>query len=268
MQGASREALGVVRDSVVDDRSVSTAEVGQELLSVAALLGREASLRTALADNGSTPQRRAELATRIVDGKLSPPAVSVLAAAVAQRWSRPRDLVEAVETLGAEALLTHAERDGRIDEVEEELFRFARVLESSSDLQIMLSDPAVSGESKSAVVVDLLDERAQPETVELVRNLVRHAGGGPVDDRLADLVQLAATRREMLLADVRAPVPLTEGQQDRLAAALARIYGQTVTVAVSVDPDLLGGAVVRIGDEIIDGSIASRMADARRTLTQ
>lgn len=267
MQGASREALGVVRDSLGQASAVSTAEVGGELLSVAALLSREAPLRTALADNGSTPQRRGELASTVFDGRVSAPAVSVLTAAVGQRWSRPRDLVEAVEILGAEALLTHAERDGRIDQVEEELFRFARVLESSSDLQIMLSDPAVSGESKSAVVVDLLSERAQPETVELVRHLVTHPGG-PVDDRLADLVQLAATRRELLLADVRAPVPLTEEQQVRLAAALARIYSQQVTVAVSVDPDLLGGAVVRIGDEIIDGSIASRMAQARRTLTQ
>jgi F-type H+-transporting ATPase subunit delta len=89
-----------------------------------------------------------------------------------------------------------------------------------------------------------------------------------VAETLSDLVQLAATRRRQLLADVRAPVPLTDQQQQRLATALARIYGQPVTLAVSVEPEMLGGAVVRIEDEIIDGSVASKLAAARRTLTQ
>ena len=268
MQGASRASLAVVREDVRADAATSTDVVGSELLSVASLLGRETSLRNALTDNGSTPERRVELATSVFTGKVAAPTVSVLSTVVAQRWSPPRDLVEALEILGAEALLAHAETDGRIDTVEEELFRFSRVLESSPDLQLLLSDPAISADTKSTVVADLLADKVEPEALTLLTHAASHSMSRPVADRLDELVALAAARREQLLADVRAPMPLTEEQTRRRAAALQRIYGQEVTVAVSVDPDVLGGAVVRIGDEIIDGSIASRMAAARRSLTQ
>ncbi|MGB9374532.1 MAG: F0F1 ATP synthase subunit delta [Jiangellales bacterium] len=268
MQGASRASLAVVREEFRADPATSTDLVGSQLLSVASLLGRETSLRNALTDNGSTPERRVELARSIFTDKVAPQTVSVLATVVAQRWSPPRDLVEVLEILGAEALLAHAEADGRIDTVEEELFRFSRILESSPDLQLLLSDPAVAPATKSTVIADLLADKVQPETVTLVTHAGAHALGRPMADRLHELVQLAAARRQQLLADVRAPMPLTEEQTQRLSAALQRIYGHEVTVAVSVDPDVLGGAVVRIGDEIIDGSIASRMAAARRSLTQ
>jgi F-type H+-transporting ATPase subunit delta len=152
--------------------------------------------------------------------------------------------------------------------VENELFRFGRALESSSDLQIMLSNPAVDDDVKASVVADLLDGRTEPETATLIGHIIANPNGAPVSDRLDDLIALAAARRQQLLADVRAPVALTPQQQERLVRALTAIYGQPVTLAVTVEPDLLGGAVVRVGDEIIDGSVTSRLAAARRALTQ
>jgi F-type H+-transporting ATPase subunit delta len=266
MQGASRDALAALRE-VLGGLPVH-ATLGDELLSVAALLGRESGLRAALTDTGTAPERRAALATRVLQGKVAAPTLAVVEQAARQRWSSPRDLVEGVETVGAEAMFAFAESDGRIDAVEDELFRFTRVLDASGELQVLLTNPAVADDAKAEVVSDLLAQRAQPETVALVRHAVAHPGGRRAIDTLGSLVQLAATRREQLLADVRAPVPLTPEQQQRLAAALTRIYGRQVTLAVSVEPELLGGAVVRVGDEIIDGSVASKLASARRTLTQ
>jgi F-type H+-transporting ATPase subunit delta len=266
MQGASRDALAVLREAQHDGPAPT--DLGGELLGVAALLGREAGLRSALTDPGASPERRSTLARRLLAGKVSDPASGVVDLAVQQRWSSPRDLVEALEILGAEAILAHAENDGRIDAVEDELFRFTRTLDASGELQVLLTNPAVDSATKADVVTDLLAERSQPETVVLVRHAVANPGGRRVAETLSDLVQLAATRRRQLLADVRAPVPLTDQQQQRLATALARIYGQPVTLAVSVEPEMLGGAVVRIEDEIIDGSVASKLAAARRTLTQ
>lgn len=268
MQGTSRQSLAAVRDEAAASDAVATPTVAHELLSVAALLGREASLRAALTDNGATPQRRRDLVSGLLSDKVEPATMSVVADAVSRRWSRPRDLVEAVETLGAEALLASTENDGRIEAVENELFRFGRVLDSSADLQIMLSDPAIGDDVKTSVVTDLLSQRAQPETVALIGHIVANPNGVPVAERLDDLVSLAAARRQQLLADVRAPVALTQQQQERLAAALSGIYGQKVTLAVTVQEDLIGGVVVRIGDEIIDGSVTSRLAAARRALTQ
>ncbi len=268
MQGPSREALRAASEASRAVAATDPQVVGQELLAVATLLGAQTSLRNALTDNGATPERRLTLAAQVFQGKVTPPTLSVISSAVAQRWSRPRDLTEALEEMGADALLAHAEQDGRIDAVEEQLFRFSRLIESSSDLQILLSNPAVPDATKAAVTGDLLAGRAEPETSTLVDHVVSHPAGRRVTHRLDELVELAAQRREQLLADVRAPVGLTEAQQTRLAAALTRIYGRPVTLAVSVDPSLLGGAVVRVGDEIIDGSVASRLATTRRTLTQ
>lgn len=268
MQGTSRQALAAVREVAAAQDAVATPAVAAQLLAVAGLLGREASLRSVLTDNGAVAERRRSLVQNVLSGKVDAVTLSLVSDAVGRRWSRPRDLVEAIDVLGAEALLAAAERDGRIDAVENELFRFGRVLESSADLQILLSNPAVTDEVKATVVADLLSERTEPETATLVGHIVSHPNGTPVAERLDDLVELAAARREQLLADVRAPVALTEAQQGRLARALSSIYGQTVTLAVTVEPELVGGAVVRIGDEIIDGSIKSRQAAARRALTQ
>jgi F-type H+-transporting ATPase subunit delta len=266
MQGASRDALAALR---ADLRSGVTAPAeGDELLAVVALLRREGALRAALADTGTEPQRRAALARTVLTGQVGEPALEVVAAAAARRWSSPRDLVEGLEALGAEALLARAEAQGRIDAVEEELFRFTRVLDSSGDLQVLLTDPAVPDSVKADVVSELLAGRTQPETTALVRHAVAHPGGRRVPEVLDELVELAAARRQQLLADVRVPMPITPEQNARLAQVLTRIYGQPVTLAVSVEPELLGGAVVRIGDEIIDGSVASKIAAARRTLTQ
>lgn len=258
--------MAAAREAVAEQPPSPT--LGPELLSVAALLGRESTLRSALTDTGMPAERRSDLAGGLLTGKVGGATVAAVQRAVAQRWSRPRDLVEGVEALGAEAMLAEAEAQGRIDAVEEELFRFTRVLASSSDLQVLLTNPAVPDATKAQVVTDLLEDRAQPETVALVTHAVAHAGGRRVSDVLDELVDLASTRREQLLADVRVPVALSDEQRTRLSAALSRIYGRPVTLAVSVEPDLLGGAVVRIGDEIIDGSVASKLADARRRLTQ
>lgn len=266
MQGASRDALAALREALAGLPVHAT--LGSELLAVAALLGRESGLRSALTDSGTAPDRRAALASRVLDGNVAAPTLSVVEQGVRQRWSSPRDLVEGIETVGAEAMFAFAESEGRIDAVEDELFRFTRVLDASGELQVLLTNPAVQDSTKAQVVTDLLEQRAQPETVALVRHAVAHPGGRRVTETLAGLVELAATRREQLLADVRAPVPLTEPQQQRLAAALTRIYGRQVSLAVSVEPELLGGAVVRIGDEIIDGSVATKIDAARRNLTQ
>ena len=268
MQGASRQSLAAVTDQVVGRPGFASESTGTQLLAVAGLLSSQSALRNALTDTGTSPQRRTALVDDVFGTKVDEVTQDVLRDVVRQRWSRPRDLVEGVELLGAEALMAHAEADARIDSVEEQLFRVSRLLESSGDLQILLSNPAVTSSVKAAVVDDLLTDRAEPETVELVVHLVRTSPGGDVHERLAAIVELAARRREQLLADVRVPVQLTAAQSQRLGAALSRLYSQPVSLAVTVDETLLGGAVVRVGDEIIDGSVASRLAAARRTLTQ
>jgi F-type H+-transporting ATPase subunit delta len=267
MLGPSRTSLVEVRE-ILDARlaEAGQADLSAQLLEVSALLGREAHLRGALADPGAEPDRRAELARLVLGGRVEAPVVDLLGEVARRRWSGPRDLVDALETLGAEAAFAVAAGAGRLDAVEDELFRFARTVVGDVGLQSTLSDPALGTDAKVSIVGRLLEGRAAPETVLLVVHVVRHPRGRRVEEALEDLVELASQRREHVVAEVRVAARLTAEQERRLSAVLTRLYGRTVDLQVEVDPGVLGGVVVRVGDEVIDGSVAHRLAEARRSL--
>jgi F-type H+-transporting ATPase subunit delta len=266
MLGASRAALAAARDDLAgraDDPAFPG--LSQELLDVAHLLGREPQLRSALTDPGDTGERRAALARELFGNRISPVAVAVVSSLAARRWSAPRDLVDATEALAAEAAFTVAEREGRLDAVEDELFRFGRTVEGSPRLRATLTDPAVPDADKAAVVGSLLAGKASDETTRLARYVAAHPRGRRLEDAIGELVQAASIRRQRLVAEVTVAVPLTDEQRDRLGAALSRIYGRVVDLQVSIDPEVRGGVSVRVGDELIDGTVAHRLAEARRS---
>lgn len=266
--------LGPSRQSFVESRAALAARSGQpgfghvsaELLAVSALLGEESSLRGTLADAGESAERRIDLVRSLFAGRVSDLAVEVLAETVGHRWSEARDLVDAVEALGAEAAFIDAEQSGRLDGVEDELFRFGRVIEAAPELRSLLSDPAVTPEARAAVMRDLLSSRSDETTIRLVTHLVEHPRGRKVEEAIAELTELAAQRREQLLAEVRVAAPLTAEHGRRLSAALGRLYNRDVRIQVVVDPQVLGGVVVQVGDEVIDGSVIHKLEQARRQL--
>jgi F-type H+-transporting ATPase subunit delta len=267
MLGSSRTSLRLLNEAV--DAAFHDPDLGQaglDLLAVTDLLMREKSLRQTLADGGRPNAERRDILTRLVASKVSPLALSLAANAVGQRWSSDADLLDALEIAGASALIGAAEREGRADRVAEELFRFGRIVDDSGDLQLTLSSTAVPVTAKQAIISDLLTDRSDPITVELARFAVTHLRGRRVDEALTDLVELAAVRRGELSAVVRVAEPLEADQRERLTAALRNLYGQPVQLSVEVDPAIIGGVSVQVGDEVIDGSIAHRLNQARRRL--
>lgn len=166
----------------------------------------------------------------------------------------------------ARALFAVAEGEGALPRVEGELYAFARVVEATPALREALTDAALPAEQRKAVVRDLLSDRAHPLTVALV-GLVVDAGRARELPKIIDaLARLAASEREHALAEIRSAVPLTDEQRDRLAAALSQATGRQVDVKVVVDPSVVGGAVARVGDLVFDGSVASRLEDAKHAL--
>jgi len=268
MLGSSRDSLAALRTSL-DARSGEPGfgSVPGDLLAVAGVLGREKSLRQALADAGQPPQARAGIATSLFGSQIGPVSTAVLADIVSARWSNDRDLVDAVEGLGAQAAFIGAESDGSLERVEDELFRFGRALDGSADLQLALTDPAHSSERKSALVTDLVGETAAPTTTALLTHLAGNLRGRRPIDAVEDLSALAAAQRQRVVAEVRSAIPLTPEQESRLVAALTRLQGRQVHVNGIVDPSVVGGVVVRVGDEVIDGSVANRIEQARRAVT-
>jgi F-type H+-transporting ATPase subunit delta len=166
----------------------------------------------------------------------------------------------------AAALFEVARAEGTLDEVEDELFRFARSFESNDQLRNALSDEMTPASRRQGIVEDLLGGRANPTTVQLISMVV---GSGRTRDLTAivdRLVERAAQAKNLAVAEVRAAVPLSEDQQDRLKAAVANATGKDVTIKVVVDPSVIGGLVVTVGDTVIDGTVRTRLDQLKSRL--
>ncbi len=267
---ASRESLAAAStalDELIDRSSAADlASLAGQLNQVTALLDREGGFRRALADSSAEPDRRQALFDRVLGRQLDPPAQDLLRPLVRERWSSARDLSDAVELLGRRASLGVAERGGSLDDVEDELFRFGRILEAEPRLRQTLEDRNMPVQRRIELLDRLVGDRVEPTTRTLLEQAVTAPRGHHLERTVTELVELAAARRERYVAYVTAPAPLTAAQETRLSGALARIYGRQVSVQVGVDPELLGGLVVKVNDEIIDGSVLSRLQGLRHRL--
>jgi F-type H+-transporting ATPase subunit delta len=267
---ASRDALAAAtrrlleRTEQLDDQALQ--QLGTDLRSVSQLLLQQGALRRTLSENTLSEQARQGIVDRLLAGKVVDDAVQVVRDVVAQQWSSGRDLHEAVSRLGRTAQFRLAERTGELDDVEDQLFRFARIVDANPSLSVVLDDPTADPQARAALVHRLLQGRAAPLVVDLLESLARDPEGRSFSHGVRDLVEQAAERRDKVVAVVRTARPLTDDQHRRLTAALGRIYSREVSVHVEVDAALVGGLRVQIGDEVIDGSIAGRLETLRRSL--
>jgi F-type H+-transporting ATPase subunit delta len=167
----------------------------------------------------------------------------------------------------ARALFEVARAEGTLDEVEDELFRFARTYESSDTLREALTDEMVPAAKRQAVVEDLLGGgNATATTVQLISMVVGSGRGRELPAIIDKLVQRASSSKNLELAEVRSAVPLTDDQHDRLKAALTNATGKQVNLKVIVDPSVLGGIVATVGDTVIDGSVRTRVDQLKSRL--
>jgi F-type H+-transporting ATPase subunit delta len=166
----------------------------------------------------------------------------------------------------ARALFEVARAEGTLDEVEDELFRFARSFESSDTLRNTLTDEMIPVAKRQAIVEDLLGGKTTPTTTQLISFVVGSGRGGDLPAIIDALVERASDAKELEVAEVRTPVPLSAEQQTRLAAALANATGKQVNLKVVVDPSVLGGIVATVGDTVIDGTVRTRIDQLKSRL--
>ena len=159
----------------------------------------------------------------------------------------------------ANAMLEVARAEGRLEEVEDEVFRFARAFESSDELRMALTDASLPAERRVAVVEDLLGAKALRVSVALVVLVVAAGRAGELPEIVDRFVELAASEHRRAVAEVRSAVALTPDQTERLREALNRATGKDVELKVVIDPSVLGGVVARVGDIVIDGSVRRRL---------
>lgn len=273
MRSASRRALTALVDRFgeiaenLDDNGLST--LADDLASVASLLNREIVVTRYLTVPAEDAGPRVRLLERLVSGKVGEPALDILKSAVAERWSVGSDLVDAVEHVARHALLMRAERAGEVDEVEDQLFRFNRILDSEPRLAILLGDYSAPPDGRVRLlrkVLDSADTSVNPIALALLSQTVELLRGQSVEDAVLQLAEVAVARRGEVVAHVSAATELSDTQRNRITEVLSRIYGHPVTVQMQIDPELLGGLSISVGDEVIDGTLSSRLAKAQTQL--
>jgi F-type H+-transporting ATPase subunit delta len=270
MEAASREsylaALERLDGFVTGQRPVPLAGVADEILAVATLLERQPGLRRALSDPSRSGADRAELLGSLVHGKVSEDTEALLRTLVAGRWSSSGALLNAVERLGADALLASADSAGELAEVEDELFRFGQLVNGHNDLAAALGTSTTPVAQRCELAHGLLRGKASSATVRLVDLALRGFGGRNFTHSLTRLVELAAERRDRQVAYVTVARTLTDEDEFRLGARLAQMCGRQVALKVSVEPRILGGVSVRIGHDLYDGTVLRRINETRAAL--
>ena len=267
---ASRQSLESTTDSLLataanlDDDGLRT--LGEELKSVASLLNRELPIRRALSDGSVPASKKTGLIGQLLAGKVGDPTRRVLDRVVSAEWSTGRDLTEALERLSRTAMFLRAERSGDLDDVEDQIFRFGRIIEANPELAGALDDRNANAGSRVALVDRLLANKANPLTVEMLMALAADPGGRSFSHGVGQLVEEAAQRKDKVVAIVTSPIELGAEQVGRLNAALAKLYRRPVVVHVEVDPEVLGGLTVKVGDEVIDGSVVGRIQEVKTRL--
>jgi F-type H+-transporting ATPase subunit delta len=265
--GSSRQSLLAARTALdaavkgVDAQAAST--LSAELFFAADVLGSNISVRRALTDTSRDAAAKGTLIKDLLASKVGAATVSLLTELSALRWSGAKDLVQVIEQLAIEAEATAANISGELDRVENEMFVVSTTISNSSELRKALKSDA--DVAKSQLVAELL-KNASSSTTKLVSQMVNSWRGRSIESAFADYQWALAARRNRVIALVRIAAPISQAQQDRLAAALDKQVGQPVRMNIEIDPAVLGGVSVKFADEMVDGSVSNRLAGAARAL--
>lgn len=265
LRGASREALAALA-SELDSKLQGGADagrVGDDLFTVATLLRSEPGLRRVATDVSVDAAAKQRLVGEIFGGKVDQAALDIIGSAVGRRWTVGRNLADALEHLSEVAIVRSAGDDsGRLAD---ELFAFGQTVNQEPELRNALSDPARSVTDKAELLRSILEGKALPATI----TLAEHSVAGTyrtVATALTSYQQVAADVHGERVATVRVAHELSEGDRQRLTEALTRQYDRQIHLNVVIDPEVIGGIKVEIGNDVIDGTVSSRLDEARRKL--
>lgn len=261
MGSATREALARSVSALADLGSKADLATAEDLFAAGRVVADSAQLRAVLSDPSADPAGKTALVKRVF-ASLSAPAVELLVSVASGRWSGQDDLLHAIEELGIRSIAASAPRN--LD-IAAELLAFGGAVTSDAQLELALRSKLAAPEAKAALAARLLDGKASAQTVAIVRQLVLQPRGRSIRESLRAAARIVAAQDGQTIATVVTARPLPAEQAERLRSSLAAKYGELKLNAV-VDPTILGGLRVQIGDDVIDGSIASRLNELRLQL--
>lgn len=265
MGSATREALVSAKSALADLGGTIDLATGESLFSAGRAVGNSSQLLSALADPSADIAAKVTLVKAVFTPSLTPQAVELLAALVSERWSSHSDLLAGIEELGLRATAVSARGDVS---VESELFGFSAAVSSDSELELALASKLGRADAKAGLVEALLAGKVSGQTLTIVRHLVQQPRGRRIGGLLRHAASVVADQAGTSIATVTSASQLAPAQLDRLRTSLAERHGRSLTINQVVDPTLVGGVRVQIGDLVIDGSIATRIADLRLQLAR
>jgi F-type H+-transporting ATPase subunit delta len=249
-------------DRMLDDRQVGDT-FATDMSAVVDALEASPALRRAVTDPGTPESARKALVHGLLDGKVDKAVVDLVAEAATLRWAGGRTFAAALERQAVRGQLVTADRRSELDDTEDQLFRFARLVESNPELRNVLADRSIDRSKRQELVGELLRDRATDATIMLAKRAVA-ARERTFANTIEGYVTLAAAQKNRVVATVRVAKPLTSNQRDRLHAALTKQIGRDVAIQEVIDPDVLGGVRVELGDEVFEGTVVDRLEAARR----
>lgn len=243
--------------------------IGAELLNAADLISGNSGLLRAFTDQSRSSADRGRLAEKVFAQHCTEAALSVVRTIVVQHWSNPKAFLDALEELGVAAYLLGARQRAELRLVQSELFAVTQLLSDSRDLRIQLSElgRGTAG-ARAALMGKILGDSVQPTTRALVQRAVERSHHGRLLQTLREYEKQAAELGGTQLVTVATARDLTGSQRERMKNLVERQLGHPVTLAVAVDPDLVGGFRINYGEEAVDSSIRSDIAKAKRALTR
>lgn len=268
MRGTSQTSRAAVLqgfDPVISAAGKDGLTIAQQLFAVVDSIDSSGSLRRALTD----PARPGADKTSLIDelfGSADSRVKDVLAQFVGRRWSAEADLVESIEHAGVAALLAYAESSKQLETVEEELFAVERLLVAERDLLTAIGNRSTTPQVRLALLKQVIGDKVSEISYALLARLVGTPRGHRVLPAIRRIIDDAAARRSRSVARVTAAVELSAAQRKRLTGILEGAYGRSIQINVSIDPAVLGGMRVQVGDEIVDATVLTRLDEARRRL--
>ncbi|MET3705960.1 F0F1 ATP synthase subunit delta [Arthrobacter sp. UYEF6] len=273
MSGVSSESLTKALTQLEAKLPLASLQLAKELFGILGTVDSSAGLRRALTDPSRTGDEKSALVRQLVGGKVSAEAADIAGGLASSRWASARDIGDALETLAATVVIAVAENKSAVsasgisglEELENDLFSFNQAVASNHEVQRALSEPQASAAAKTGLAQKLHPGAGEAANV-LIAQAVSQPRGIKPTMLLARFAELAAKRQQRWIATVSVTRPLTETQFARLQSGLNSLYARELKINLTVDPELIGGIRVQVGDEVLDASVITRLGQLHRQL--
>ena len=270
LKGASRQSLAVTRsalEKIISGVDAATAaKISADLFAMVKVLDSSSAVRRALTDYARDESAKSTLGKDIFKGLGSTQALEIVSKMAGLRWSSPRDFGNVLEFLGVQALVASAEKSGSLADLESEIFSVSEVIAKSPELRAFFAVRNVVSAPKSELLTSLLSGKVTQATLDLTSYLVDHPRGRHVEAGLNDFATAIAQIKDRQIAHVVSATALSAEQISRLAKSLTKTFGREIKVNASVKQEVVGGMSIRVADELIDGTLLTRISKADRLL--